>query len=80
MPLLALWKKLSDRVWGRNVSTSPEAQAKSLIDAIDAGGIPLNPARINEIARRMGLEVSTKAPVEQTIARIRACINRRNEA
>jgi hypothetical protein len=76
MPLFALWRKLSDRVRGRNATASPEAQAKNLIDAIDAGGIPLNPARINEIARRMGLEVSTKAPVEQTIARIRSCINR----
>ena len=51
-------------------------QAKKLIQAIDRGGIPLNPARVNYIARSLGLEVSTRAPVEQTIARIRACVRR----
>jgi hypothetical protein len=51
-------------------------QAKLLIAAIDRGGIPLNPARVNHIARNLGLEVSTRAPVDQTIARIRACVER----
>ena len=51
-------------------------QAQMLIGAIDRGGIPLNPARVNHIARSLGLEVSTRAPVEQTIARIRACVQR----
>ena len=51
-------------------------QAKKLIQAIDRGGIPLNPARVNHIARSLGLEVSTRAPVDQTIARIRACVRR----
>ena len=52
------------------------AQARMLIHAIDRGGIPLNPARVNAIARNLGLEVSTRAPVEQTIERIRACLQR----
>lgn len=51
-------------------------QARQLIAAIDRGGIPLNPARVNHIARNLGLEVSLRAPVEQTIARIRACVQR----
>ena len=51
-------------------------QARMLIQAIDRGGIPLNPARVNHIARSLGLEVSTRAPVDQTIARIRACVQR----
>ena len=51
-------------------------QARMLIQAVDRGGIPLNPARVNHIARSLGLEVSTRAPVDQTIARIRACVQR----
>ncbi len=51
-------------------------QAQQLILAIDRGGIPLNPAKVNAIARNLGLEVSRRAPVEQTIERIRACLLR----
>ena len=51
-------------------------QARMLIQAVDRGGIPLNPARVNHIARNLGLDVSTRAPVDQTIARIRACVQR----
>ena len=51
-------------------------QAQQLIIAIDRGGIPLNPAKVNAIARNLGLEVSRRAPVEHTIARIRACLSR----
>lgn len=51
-------------------------QARQLIAAIDRGGIPLNPARVNHIARNLGLDVSLRAPVEETIARIRAYIER----
>ena len=58
-------------------SVPPEiVRARLLIRAIDRGGIPLNPARVNEIARDLGLEVSRRAPVEETIARIRACLER----
>ncbi len=53
---------------------SPERQrALDLLAAIDAGGLPLNPAKVNDIARQLGLEVSARAPVAQTIDRIRAC-------
>ena len=57
-------------------SLSDIEQARLLIQAIDRGGIPLNPARVNHIARNLGLEVSARAPVDQTIARIRACVKR----
>ena len=54
---------------------SPERQrALDLIAAIDAGGIPLNAARVNDIARRLGLEVSIEARMEATIARIRTVL------
>lgn len=45
-----------------------------LIAAIDAGGIPLNPAVVNDIARKLGLEVSVTAQMDGTIARIRAAL------
>ena len=51
-------------------------RAQTLIAAIDAGGIPLNAARINAIARGLGLDVSTTAPVETTLARIRVALQR----
>jgi hypothetical protein len=52
------------------------SQARALLAAVDAGGIPLHPGKVNAIARGLGLEVSTKAPVEDTIARIRLAIAR----
>ncbi|MCK9201732.1 hypothetical protein [Rhodoferax sp.] len=51
-------------------------RARQLIAAIDAGGIPLDPTRICRIAEDLGLEVSKKARMEDTIARIRAAIER----
>lgn len=53
-------------------------QAQQLIDAIDRGGIPLNPVRINAIARNLGLEVSRHAAPAHTIERIRACLARQS--
>lgn len=49
-------------------------RAVDLIAAIDAGGMPLNPARVNDIGRKLGLEVSPNAPMPQTITRIRAVL------
>lgn len=70
--------------WMRNLLTrkrptapvSARQRAVDLIAAIDAGGVPLHPGRINEIARRLGLEVSSAAPMDQTIVRIRAALRR----
>lgn len=50
--------------------------ARNLIAAIDRGGIPLNPARVNAIARNLGLEVARTAAVEDTVRRIRAALER----
>lgn len=70
------WHWLS-RLLRRRPQEPPEiAQARELIKAIDRGGIPLNPARVNVIAREIGLEVSRKAPVEDTVQRIRQAIAR----
>lgn len=59
-------------LFGKRKYQCPEHQrAIDLIAAIDAGGIPMNPARVNDIARKLGLDVSMAAPVEETIQRIR---------
>lgn len=63
--------------WGTAHAPVTERQrALDLVAAVDAGGLPLNPARVNAIARSLGLEVSTHAPVEDTIARIRQALAR----
>ncbi len=51
-------------------------RAQALVRAVDAGGLPLNPARVNAIARSLGLDVSARAPVEETIERIRRALDR----
>ena len=54
---------------------SPQVTAaKQLLKSIDKGGIPLNPIKINHIARQLDLEVSPSAPMSQTIERIRDAI------
>ena len=68
-------KWIRRRLFKRKIPTEID-QAQMLICAIDRGGIPLNPAKVNAIARNLGLEVSTRAPIEQTIERIRACLTR----
>lgn len=69
---MATFKDLIQRRQQTRTNTTPiEQRAQSLIAAIDAGGIPLNPAIVNDIARKLGLEVSMQAPMDETIARIR---------
>ena len=76
MPAARLLRTL--RAWLRRKPTLPrELQAgMDVIAAIDAGGLPLDPSRINRIARELGLEVSPKAPVEETVVRLRAAVER----
>jgi hypothetical protein len=62
----------------RRPEASERQRAVDLIAAIDRGGLPLNPARVNDIARSLGLEVSTRARVEDTIARIRQALERQS--
>jgi len=65
----------------RRPAVPPERQrALDLIAAVDAGGLPLNPARVNDIARRLGLEVSTRERVDDTIVRIRKALARSSGA
>lgn len=59
-----------------NKPPSPEQRARDLVAAVDAGGLPLNPARVNDIARQLGLEVSMRAPMPETIERIRQALGR----
>jgi hypothetical protein len=58
----------------RPPAPSERQRAVDLIAAIDRGGLPLNPARVNDIARNLGLEVSTRARVEDTVERIRKAL------
>lgn len=51
-------------------------RARNLIVAIDRGGIPLNVAKLNAIARDLGLEVSPRAKPEETVQRIRQALSR----
>jgi hypothetical protein len=65
--------------WFRNSSTPPHPElmaAKNLIKAVDKGGIPLNPLKVNQIARDLGLEVAPSADMQNTIARIREALKR----
>jgi len=75
-------KDLLRRLFGRSVAAphpvSEVERARQLIAAIDAGGIPLDPRRITRIAESLGLEVSRKARMEDTIERIRAALKRCN--
>ena len=61
---------------GRRKPLTAEQRARDLIKAVDAGGLPLNAAIVNDIARQLGLEVSSKARMEATIARIRDALGR----
>ena len=69
-------KWLAALLWPKARPVSDHQRARNLIDAIDAGGIPLDAARVNAIARSLGLEVSGRAALTDTIARIRAALSR----
>lgn len=63
----------------RRPAPTEDQQARDLIAAIDRGGLPLNPARVNQIARSLGLEVCRHAPVAHTVERIRQALKRANQ-
>ncbi len=79
---LPRWVQRWTQRWTQRWFRPPAAEldvrqrAQALIAAIDAGGVPLHPARVNDIARGLGLDVSTRAPVEETIERIRQALQR----
>ena len=74
MPRHGLVRRLKAAVFGAKTPPTDYERAQALIAAIDAGGLPLNPARVNDIARRLGLDVSAKAPVEDAIERVRTAL------
>lgn len=74
--LTGLFSWLKAIFFGRPAPLSEYARARQLIAAIDRGGMPLNTAKINAIARDLGLEVSRHAAVEETIQRIRLALER----
>ena len=76
MPAPKLWGRIKAACLGSPPVLTDVQRAQALIAAMDAGGIPLNAARINAIARSLGLEVSTHAPVNDTLARIRLALQR----
>ena len=71
-----LFSRLKALFFGHTAPLSDYARARQLIAAVDRGGIPLNPARVNAIARDLGLEVPRHAPVEATLERIRLALSR----
>ncbi len=74
-PRVSLLRRIKNLLPRRTVPTV-EQRARDLIAAIDAGGLPLNALRVNAIARDLGLEVSSRAAVEDTIERIRRALQR----
>jgi hypothetical protein len=77
--LTGLFSRLKALFFGRTTPLSDYARARQLIAAVDRGGIPLNPAKVNAIARDLGLDVPRQAPVEATIERIRLALARATE-
>lgn len=77
--LPGLFSRLKTLFFGRPAPLSDYARARQLIAAVDRGGIPLNPAKVNAIARSLGLEVARHAPVEATLERIRLALARATE-
>ncbi len=71
-----LFSRLKALFFKRTAPLSDYARARQLIAAVDSGGIPLNPARVNAVARSLGLEVERRAPVEATLLRIRLALER----
>jgi hypothetical protein len=72
--------------WSQWFKSSAKAQprdefdrARAMVDAVDRGGLPLIASKINDIARDLGLEVSRKAPITETIERIRAAVARHRQ-
>lgn len=71
-----LFARLAARLFRQPAAPDDYERARNLIAAIDRGGIPLSAAKVNAIARNLGLEVSTKAKPEETVQRIRAALKR----
>ena len=73
-----LLRRLTGSARSRTQARGPAhlVAARTLIDAIDRGGVPLNPARLRSVANGLGLDVSRNANPEDTIRRIREALAR----
>lgn len=60
-------------------ASAEHVAAQNLLDAIDKGGVPLNPGKLRQVAEGLGLEVSKSAKPEDTIARIREALARESQ-
>jgi len=60
----------------RPLPSAAQQVALDLIKAIDEGGVPLHPARVNQIASQLGLPVSKTERVGDTVERIRTELKR----
>jgi hypothetical protein len=64
-----------------NVKLDEEYEtARDLLKAIDKGGVPLNPVKLNNVGRALGLDISRSAKPEDTVERIRAAVQRAIES
>ncbi len=73
---MGFWQWLQARCGKSPAALDEFERARRLVLAVERGGIPLNPARVNALARDLGLEVRRDAPVEETVARLRAALVR----
>lgn len=78
----SLFRRCLQRLFGKPPAAPLDdiGRARALLAAVDRGGLPLNPARVNAIARDLGLEVSRQAAVPETIERIRRAVERADHA
>ena len=77
--LKGLFSWLKAILFGKPTPLSDYERARQLIAAVDRGGIPLNTAKVNAIARSLGLEISRQAPIEDTLQRIRLALARASQ-
>lgn len=74
-----IFARLAARFFRQPASPGEYDRARKLIAAIDRGGIPLHTARINAIARDLGLDISARAKPDETVQRIRDALARAPE-
>ena len=55
-------------------------RARELLQAIDRGGVVLDPGLLNGLARRLGMDVSRRARTMDTLDRLRVWVAREDEA
>lgn len=59
-----------------NRKTNDVENVKRLLMANDKGGISTKPIKLNQVARRLGIDVSPSVAMQKTIQRIRLVLKR----